>query len=533
MLLDHRTQWVTAAPLWQEMQTDPTKMQRPALLRFASDTFMEDLQAVLATLDTPQPLPLGGLIAKRESFRARPAGKAVDWTPPEPERLKLYQPAHGHFYLIAASLVCRAAGLPDRVVDVANGEKASFVLRRVQTDGTELGWINDPVNGKRWQPLPGGSEQTMLPLEELLPLFPVNFEQNDRRRRLFVGLVPTSSRDTFMAAPALSPVEFEIDPATKKPKDTRLDPIESPVFAALEALAQPSTGPEPTADVKAYLAKRQTEASLFILLDLAEYLATKLPTVWQALYDSNRAAAPSTSHGLYDLLSSWNVAGTTSWRAALRSVWDQRDRITGEATTATDLAFNLKHSDIGAARRSALRSALVTALGPWQPPTTQPAVSPVAVPKLATRPDVLYRLRCVYQRTHCPGLCPDELSAATEEFSIAPFFDFDAPSRPIRITMPVDTSIAGLRKFNKNVAFQISDQLRSQMNVITDLKKALDGNLASGAEFDLGVICSFSIPIITICALIVLMIFIFLLNIVFWWVPFFRICLPIRLKAKG
>jgi hypothetical protein len=35
-----------------------------------------------------------------------------------------------------------------------------------------------------------------------------------------------------------------------------------------------------------------------------------------------------------------------------------------------------------------------------------------------------------------------------------------------------------------------------------------------------------SIPIITICALIVLMIFISLLNIVFWWLPFFKLCLP-------
>ena len=45
-------------------------------------------------------------------------------------------------------------------------------------------------------------------------------------------------------------------------------------------------------------------------------------------------------------------------------------------------------------------------------------------------------------------------------------------------------------------------------------------------------ICSFSIPIITICALIVLMIFVSLLNIVFWWLPFFRICLPILLPGK-
>jgi hypothetical protein len=50
-------------------------------------------------------------------------------------------------------------------------------------------------------------------------------------------------------------------------------------------------------------------------------------------------------------------------------------------------------------------------------------------------------------------------------------------------------------------------------------------------EVDLGLVCSFSIPIITICALIVLMIAISLLNIVFWWMPFLRICFPLQLKA--
>jgi hypothetical protein len=44
--------------------------------------------------------------------------------------------------------------------------------------------------------------------------------------------------------------------------------------------------------------------------------------------------------------------------------------------------------------------------------------------------------------------------------------------------------------------------------------------------------CSFSIPIISICALIVLSIFIGLLNIVFWWMPFLKICFPIGLEAK-
>ena len=42
-------------------------------------------------------------------------------------------------------------------------------------------------------------------------------------------------------------------------------------------------------------------------------------------------------------------------------------------------------------------------------------------------------------------------------------------------------------------------------------------------------ICSFSLPIITLCAFIVLNIFLSLFNIIFNWLMFIKICLPIPL----
>lgn len=45
--------------------------------------------------------------------------------------------------------------------------------------------------------------------------------------------------------------------------------------------------------------------------------------------------------------------------------------------------------------------------------------------------------------------------------------------------------------------------------------------------------CSVSIPIITICALLLLMIIVNLLNIIFKWIPWFIMCFPIPgFKAK-
>jgi len=48
----------------------------------------------------------------------------------------------------------------------------------------------------------------------------------------------------------------------------------------------------------------------------------------------------------------------------------------------------------------------------------------------------------------------------------------------------------------------------------------------------IGMICSISIPIITICALIILMIMISLLDLIFRWLPFFILCFPVP-KFKG
>ena len=134
---------------------------------------------------------------------------------------------------------------------------------------------------------------------------------------------------------------------------------------------------------------------------------------------------------------------------------------------------------------------------------------------------------------------------------MAGFFDPDAPARPIRIALPIDTSPAGLRKFDKNTAFMISDMLCGQINRVKgmtladlvlsvlpwpfhqDLPKSDGGPCASGG-IEFGMMCSLSIPIITICALLMLMIIVSLLDIIFRWMPFFIFCFPLpKFKSKS
>jgi hypothetical protein len=65
------------------------------------------------------------------------------------------------------------------------------------------------------------------------------------------------------------------------------------------------------------------------------------------------------------------------------------------------------------------------------------------------------------------------------------------------------------------------------------LHKDLDVGAGGPCAVNIGMICSLSIPIITICALILLIIFVSLFDLIFHWLPFFIMCFPIPgLKGK-
>lgn len=159
-------------------------------------------------------------------------------------------------------------------------------------------------------------------------------------------------------------------------------------------------------------------------------------------------------------------------------------------------------------------------------------------------------IRFVQQRRDCGPLHAPAVSAPTQRFQLASFFDADAPARAVRITLPTDTSPAGLRKFHKNTAFVVSDMLCGQIQrakglglvdlvrsvLPWPLHKDLDvgaGSCQTAGGINIGMICSLSIPIITICALILLIIIVSLLDFIFRWLPYFVICFPVPgLKGK-
>jgi hypothetical protein len=532
-------EWVTGSPFWGMTGSaggDSAVRGRPALLRFGSDTFMDDLAAVLET----RPSRLREHLARPRSFRPAPPGVPDGWQP-SPGRLKLYQPFHGDFNLVAASLVCRMPGMPDHTVRTAKAERVAFVLRRLQAapDGTtvELAWVPDPGGtGRRWLPLEPVRAGAIAAGEELFPMFPVAYQDGPQPRRLLVGLVPVASGETFRSAARLEPFPPRPEAAGGPPgvpeADPRRDEFDTRVIGPLAAICDPRPLKLSTAQLE--------DASAMLLVDLADLLDRHLPSVWRALQPDGAPPAEPAAARLYRTLQAKaDRERKLDWPEALVAAWKERMAIFGEAGTAATLRCNLRQSDVVVRRKvqgdgpedDSLQGAIRAALGTRPPGQSQGTPPDLAVPKLEPTGQATYWVRCLYRRPQCQPLPIDLVSRPSEPFAIAPVLDPDAPARPVRISLPVDTGVKDLRKFRKNVGFVLSNQLRSQMDRVTDLKKALDGDLGEEVAWDLGVICQFSIPIITIVALVVLMIFLILLNIVFFWLPFFRICLPVPVRS--
>lgn len=513
-MIPHQLEWTCASPLWGPATTaDRAAMRRPTILSFASDEFIDELNSTLAR----RPADVAARVAVYESHREDPpptnSGAKV---------LKLYQPVHGRHYLVAANLVCQIPGIPDRTVDRAKDEAISFVLRRVDGRGGELAWVvtrpGETPEGE-WRPV--SEPRAVVASERLYPMFGLPYEDRGHRRKLNIGLIPVGSREQLEAAEIGTPA---LDASSEG--DPRANTADSRIADTLALLQAPQTGVIPEA-IRAAQEAQEKEATAFLLLDLADWLAKEAPAVWTAIVSLTRPSQTTPrARGLYDALTvrlvDTNAGGT--WRQGMLLAVEERSRLFGETAAAPTLTRNARRSTLSSSELRTLLRNLVDELGPTPVAALTPASSPGLPPDTT---GLRYVIRAVFRRPRCGALHKDVVSDPSTEFVLAPFYDFDAPARPVRIPLPIDTSIAGLRKFKKNVSFVLSKSLRAQLSRTTDIKKVLDGNIASAKTFDLGEICSFSIPIITICAMIVLMIFIQLLNFVFWWLPFLKICIPI------
>ena len=638
-LIEGHVEWTMAAPLWRQtgnptVAENRTKFRTPTILRFASDSFMDEFHNLLST----EPQRLSEYVAAPETWNAPPnepvpapqksglqlaltrarnlavqrlqargskvIGASSASTTLDGRRiLKLYQPVHQRYYMVTTCLVCRMLGLPDRKIDAGAQEKASFVLRMLQPHSTADKIAPDPRDcdefalvNKQWQLV--NDPETLPDGEERHALSPAAYVEDDlRRRRLLVGLIPVGDRERLIQAVQPNPAGAGPLPP---PIDSRQMLLKTQVIGPLSNLqdvadrtAKAITAPDPTKDpTLVKLTDDQETArqnsvpnllrsandqiqqvSWYVLLDLNNYFKTYLNDLWQAIQNGDGSSLSSTLVPIWQKLSGITYSGMTMVTALKKALAasdlletvktayqtvkpDGSDGTAGWPTFrfpfyTVDLAG--KHGLAGLSTlddRTAFENQIVAALQALAPVAANP-LPPRVVAQANANPQgpVWFAVRCVLERPNCAALTPPLVSEPTAAFQLAAYFDSDAPARPIRIGLPIDTTPAGLRKFDKNTAFVMSDTLCGQVSKMSGMSfgdlimsvlpfpfhKGLDagGGQPCGNGISAGMICSFSIPIITIIALILLIIFVKLLDIIFFWMPFFQICLPLpKFSAK-
>jgi hypothetical protein len=553
-----RAIWKTPPALWRDGLAGAIPLDRPAVLRFDSDDFIERLQA---NLDDTNARDVGSFVLRPETWKAPAVGLGAAPTAQVP---RLYQPMHGRFYLVTGGLVCERYGLPDKAIHSNCGESVFYLLRRLEPVGNAPVDPADRATYREYGWVPSGPAGTWVAVgdevaagEERLPLFPMIYT-DQHRRRMLAGTVPVAARERYEGALPPTPIGGTGDPVAVLAKPGRAE-LERVVLGlqALLQLADETSLVEPAEPSTIALFR---EATFFALVDLADFLAAHLSTVWDGVASTGFAGT------LVSILNNTEFrpdSGAPSWLTALHQAHANRNAVLADLTAPPAPVTGISVDNVRGIRGNpptvygrgvlglqvvkpnpygdpdsevvgtvddpffillerALTQLEAAAAPPQQasPPAPQPPPSRIA--------GAVYAARFVYERPRCPGRQRLNISRPTEAFQLAHAYDPDAPFREHRVVLPIDTSLEGLRKFPQAVKMEISAQLRKQMDRIQAIKLADldDGNIPEEKPLDLGMICSFSIPIITICALVLLMIIVSLLNIVFFWMPLFKICLP-------
>jgi hypothetical protein len=116
----------------------------------------------------------------------------------------------------------------------------------------------------------------------------------------------------------------------------------------------------------------------------------------------------------------------------------------------------------------------------------------------------------------------------SEPFRIAAWHE---SSQRVHPPIPLPDPATAIQNAKPNCAFHVPGSLMGAMQGAT--LSGLSNGAGGGPALTLDWICGFNIPLITICAFFVLNIFLGLLNIVFFWLPFIKICIPFPMPAAN
>lgn len=458
-------------------------------------------------------------------------------------RLELGLPVHRHFQVALFELVCRVPGLPP--VDPRKLDGAGLVLRRVNAvDGALLGWMKSAGQPLGWRfaaPPPSGSTSAdpdpdparragasdpatarlatqlatrrgspALPSEASVPLFVAPPDICKARGRTIVyGVVPVASSESsntteapdFTALPDAGEQALVIQhlsaylkarPDVSMP---RAGVLLDPTWNVLQPAADGDVDGSRLNAFGLFLQQSQMELGAFSGGAAARALLGELRQLWPPM-GSDAGGVPRPAVNAADFLTAAAdilLNGNANTSGLVMPIeWPRIDPSLGARLTRCALAcLSARFRDVA---------------GP--------------TPKF-DRDEALYVVRG-FARVKNHGACAPALvwsNAYAEPFRILPWWDGDGP--PIRVSLP---PLSRLRSLKPSVTFAMPAELANLLR--GDMKKLASGDGSPPSGGGIGWLCSFSLPIITLCAFIVLNIFLSLFNICFFWMAYLKICIP-------
>lgn len=457
----------------------------------------------------------------------------------------LRHPITGTFYLVSVEAVCGIAGKP--ALDPKRIRSAGFVVRRCESDGSTSQWLTVRGAAVGWQPTEGGDldpdhdrratgvSPTPAPPytgEQTHPLQPqVVSEAGGRAHTILSGYLPVGGG---AAKPVARPGAGGSIPADQlaglrqQLSGSRAWPFGTPARTWADGDGELIASGVPTRDFFKLLADLVHRHRLGIVAGGDNAALEAALADWQlvrtdliGLDQWLRPVLQTSVQGVMDWLRAQLAPLASDGASALHDLLGRQDVLLGQAASGVLPGLELGGSiqdwtlSVGEAQAAALRGAL------------------------------LVRDLAAIDATVGGAPLPRFSHADDERFVVVPFVRWAGaacthvawgrPSAPFRVASPYDPeagrprvvalpSLKDLKRGLLGAHFLAPRDLAEKLlSVGSDgLKVSKQGGAGLGLCWSF----SFSLPAITICAMIVLSIIIGLLNIIFFWLPWVFLKLP-------
>jgi hypothetical protein len=517
---------------------------RPVLLQRNDEDFIE---STLDELRTPQGR---ATLAGRRARSANAQGT-----------LKLFQPIQRQFHVALVQAWCDTPGSPR--VDPSRVDASGMVVRRLGAGGQLEGWMRSNGRVRGWVPLSrtGGPDADpvaahrlqrqltgVADLDRQLSGFALALADNRldedvvptfmappdvcaaAAQTLFYGVVPTVSSELSEAPPARTgPQAVDFGPESGAFKEHLVAPLQgfasSFPYAGQDVVAgwfdasESSPARPPEGVTAAQLAELSNpDAGTGKLMRDFLLLLRQLGSEFNA-FDGGEDSATLRAELAKVTLSLVLREGETVARTTTADVFLSKacQRLLKKERVDGLLEMPTGWPELGSTATRALQAALHGAL-------QARSAALVSQSSRYDEPGAQYVLRA-FVRLKPEGPCPARVvwSANSEPYVIAPWFETADARPPLQIPLPDASDRNMLKALKPNVAFVVPP---SMQNLLSGKAKDLMEGKGSMGQLGLTWICGFNIPIITICAFIVLNIFLTLFNLVFGWLFFIKICIP-------